>query len=228
MVETFQPPRFGAGQQPVKPAHSGRRLAAAFDFATANHFRATVFLVLCGLVLFLPGFFNIPADRPRRGAVRAGDQADGRERRFRRYPLPGRRPLQEAGRHLLAAGCRGGNRLVARPAAGAVADLALPDSFPDRRHRRGAADLLDGARLRDAARRRAGGADDVQFRPARRRSPARQDRRDAAVDRGRRDGRDGAGLSVLAARRGSGRVRPGRRPRCSGRRWPAASCSRGR
>src|SRR6266576_6646915 len=60
MVETLQPPRFGAGQQPVKPAHSGRRLATAFDFATANHFRAIVFLVLCGIVLFLPGFFNIP------------------------------------------------------------------------------------------------------------------------------------------------------------------------
>src|SRR5437667_1620956 len=61
MVETFQPPRFGAGQQPVKPAHSGRRLAAAFEFATASHFRAIVFLLLCGIVLFLPGFFNIPA-----------------------------------------------------------------------------------------------------------------------------------------------------------------------
>src|SRR4249920_1829846 len=60
MVETLQPPRFGAGQQSVKPAHSSRRLAAAFDFATANHVRAVVFLVLCGLVLFLPGFFNIP------------------------------------------------------------------------------------------------------------------------------------------------------------------------
>ena len=47
MVETLQPPRFGAGQQPVKPAHSGRRLATAFDYATANHFRAVVFLLLC-------------------------------------------------------------------------------------------------------------------------------------------------------------------------------------
>jgi hypothetical protein len=61
MVETLHQPRFGAGQQPVKPAHSGRRVAAVFDFATANHFRAVVFLVLCGIVMFLPGFFNIPA-----------------------------------------------------------------------------------------------------------------------------------------------------------------------
>jgi len=45
----------------VKPANSSRRLVAAFDFATASHFRAIVFLLLCGLVIFLPGFFNIPA-----------------------------------------------------------------------------------------------------------------------------------------------------------------------
>jgi 4-amino-4-deoxy-L-arabinose transferase-like glycosyltransferase len=44
----------------VKPANSSRRLLAAFDFATANHLRATVFLTLVGLVFFLPGFFTIP------------------------------------------------------------------------------------------------------------------------------------------------------------------------
>jgi 4-amino-4-deoxy-L-arabinose transferase-like glycosyltransferase len=60
MVETVPSRRFGAGQQPVKPAHSSRRLAAAFDFATASHLRAIVFLTLCGLVFFLPGFFAIP------------------------------------------------------------------------------------------------------------------------------------------------------------------------
>ena len=61
MVETLQPRRFGAGQQPVKPANSSRRLLAAFDYATANHFRAIVLLLACSIVLFLPGFFNIPA-----------------------------------------------------------------------------------------------------------------------------------------------------------------------
>src|SRR5690349_15105247 len=60
MVE-IHTPRFGAGQQPVKPAHSNRRVAAIFDYATASHARAIAFLVLCGIVLFLPGFFNIPA-----------------------------------------------------------------------------------------------------------------------------------------------------------------------
>jgi 4-amino-4-deoxy-L-arabinose transferase-like glycosyltransferase len=96
MVETFQPPRFGAGQQPVKPAHSSRRLAAAFDFATANHVRAIAFLVLCGLVLFLPGFFNIPAidrDEARfaqatKQMVESGDFVDIRFQDDVRYKKP--------------------------------------------------------------------------------------------------------------------------------------------
>lgn len=45
----------------MKPANSSRRLLAAFDFATASHFRAIVFLTLCGMIFFLPGFFTIPA-----------------------------------------------------------------------------------------------------------------------------------------------------------------------
>ena len=96
MVETLQPPRFGAGQQPVKPANSSRRLAAAFDFATANHFRAIVFLVLCGIVLFLPGFFNIPAidrDEARfaqatKQMVESGDFVDIRFQDDVRYKKP--------------------------------------------------------------------------------------------------------------------------------------------
>ena len=141
------------------------------------------------------------ADRPRRSAVCAGDQANGRKRRFRRYPLPGRRALQEAGRHLLDAGGRGRNRLRAGPAARPGPHLDLPRAVADRRVRRHAADLLDGACFRHPARRHSGRADHGQFSPARRRGAARQDRRDAAVDRRGRDGSDGAGLSVLAARR---------------------------
>ncbi len=176
----------------------------AFDFATANHFRAVVFLVLCGIVLFAPGP-QYSGDRPRRGAVRAGNQADGRERRFRRHPLPGRRPLQEAGWHLLDAGGGGGNRLGARPAAGAIADLALSNSLADRRHRRGAAHLLDGACLRHTARGRAGGVDDVQFRPARRRSPASPRRTQCCCWRSSpRWGRWRGSDPVLATRRRSG------------------------
>ncbi|MGB8399799.1 ArnT family glycosyltransferase [Bradyrhizobium sp.] len=60
MVETVQPRRFGAGQQAAKPANSSHRLLVAFNFATSSHWRAIVFLTLCGLVFFLPGFFTIP------------------------------------------------------------------------------------------------------------------------------------------------------------------------
>ena len=96
MVETVQTRRFGAGQQPVKPANSTRLLAAAFDFATASHFRAIVFLTLCGLVFFLPGFFNIPAidrDEPRfaqatKQMVETGDFVDIRFQDDVRYKKP--------------------------------------------------------------------------------------------------------------------------------------------
>jgi 4-amino-4-deoxy-L-arabinose transferase-like glycosyltransferase len=96
MVETTQVPRFGAGQQPVKPANSSRRLIVVFDFATSSHFRAVVFLLLCGLVLFLPGFFNIPAidrDEARfaqatKQMVETGDFVDIRFQDDVRYKKP--------------------------------------------------------------------------------------------------------------------------------------------
>src|SRR5262249_16564830 len=101
-----------------------------------------------------------PADRSRRGALRAGVQADGGERRLRRYPVPGRGALQEAGRRLLAAG--GGREVGARARVRPRArdDLALPGTLADRRYRSGVADVLDGARLRPAASRGAGRHDD--------------------------------------------------------------------
>ena len=156
MVETLQPPRFGAGQQPVKPAHSSRRLVAAFDFATASHVRAIVFLVLCGIVLFLPGFFNIPAidrDEARfaqatKQMVESGDFVDIRFQDDVRYKKP-------VGIYWLQAAVVETASALGLPRA-QLAHLALPDSVPDRRHRRGAFDLLGGARLRDAARRGAG------------------------------------------------------------------------
>src|SRR3954463_13484457 len=96
MVETLQPRRFGAGQQSVKPANSSRRLLAAFDFATSSHFRAAVFLVLCCIVLFLPGFFTIPAidrDEARfaqatKQMVESGDFVDIRFQDDVRYKKP--------------------------------------------------------------------------------------------------------------------------------------------
>jgi len=96
MVETVQVRRFGSGQQPVKPAHSSRRLVAAFDFATASHFRAIVFLTLCGMIFFLPGFFSIPAidrDEARfaqatKQMVETGDFVDIRFQEDVRYKKP--------------------------------------------------------------------------------------------------------------------------------------------
>ena len=228
MVETLQPPRFGAGQQPVKPAHSSRRLAAAFDFATASHFRAIVFLVLCGIVLFLPGFFNIPAidrDEARfaqatKQMVESGDFVDIRFQDDVRYKKP-------VGIYWLQAA-------VVETAS----SLGLPRAqlriwlyrIPSLIGAIGAVLLTYWAALAFVTRRGAALAALMMCssRPARRRSAARQDRRDAAADRRRRDGGDGAGLSVLAARRGSGASAVERRPRSSGPRWPAASCSRGR
>ena len=80
----------------MKPANSSRRLLAAFDFATANHLRAIAFLVLCGMVIFLPGFFNIPAidrDEARfaqatKQMVESGDFVDIRFQDDVRYKKP--------------------------------------------------------------------------------------------------------------------------------------------
>ena len=60
MVETFARPRFGEPREPKNRINPGSRFVGAIDFVTISHIRAAAFLVLCGLVLFLPGFFNIP------------------------------------------------------------------------------------------------------------------------------------------------------------------------
>src|SRR5437764_15305907 len=60
MVETYARPRFGEPRQPKNRVNPGSRLVGAIDFVAGSHVRAVAFLVLCALVLFLPGFFNIP------------------------------------------------------------------------------------------------------------------------------------------------------------------------
>ncbi|HVX79497.1 MAG TPA: glycosyltransferase family 39 protein [Bradyrhizobium sp.] len=60
MVETYARPRFGESKQPPNRVNPGNRLMAVIDFVTARHLRSVAFLVLCCLLLFLPGFFNIP------------------------------------------------------------------------------------------------------------------------------------------------------------------------
>jgi 4-amino-4-deoxy-L-arabinose transferase-like glycosyltransferase len=60
MAETYARPRFGEPREPKNRVNPGSRLIGMIDFVTASHARAIAFLILCGLLLFLPGFFNIP------------------------------------------------------------------------------------------------------------------------------------------------------------------------
>jgi 4-amino-4-deoxy-L-arabinose transferase-like glycosyltransferase len=60
MVETYARPRFGEPREPKNRVNPGSRLIAVIDFVSGSHVRATAFLTLCGLLLLLPGFFNIP------------------------------------------------------------------------------------------------------------------------------------------------------------------------
>src|ERR1700752_4835160 len=60
MVETYTRPRFGEPRQPPNRVNPASRLMAVIDFVTASHVRSIAFLALCCLLLFLPGFFNIP------------------------------------------------------------------------------------------------------------------------------------------------------------------------
>ena len=185
----------------------GRGLGTALDYAVASHRRARHAASVV-LTAGLPaGLFPDPAGRSRRGALRAGDEADAGNRRVCRHPVPERGPLQEAGRHLLAAGSRGENGRSARRAAAARDDLALSLAVALRCDRRRAADLLGGACVRFKTWRTDRGADDGKLGPARRRGAARQDGRHASADLGRGDGRHGTDLSRLPAHtRGSGRL----------------------
>ncbi len=95
MVDTLQP-RFGAGAQPQKPSKSSRGLVPIVDFAVGSHWRATLFLLACAALLFLPGFFSIPAidrDEARfaqatKQMVETGDYVDIRFQDEVRYKKP--------------------------------------------------------------------------------------------------------------------------------------------
>jgi len=96
MVETFTRPRFGEPHEPTAPVNPGSSLVRLLDFVTGNHVRAAVFLVLCGLFLFLPGFFKIAAidrDEARfaqatKQMVESGDYVDIRFQGDVRYKKP--------------------------------------------------------------------------------------------------------------------------------------------
>ena len=60
MSETYARPRFGAPREPKIRVNPGSRLVRVLEFVTASHARSIAFLTVCGLLFFLPGFFNIP------------------------------------------------------------------------------------------------------------------------------------------------------------------------
>src|SRR5450432_3342166 len=96
MVETYARPRFGDPRQPKNRVNPGNRLVGVIDFVTVSHVRAIAFLLLCGLLLFLPGFFNIPPidrDEARfaqatKQMVESGDFVDIRFQDEVRYKKP--------------------------------------------------------------------------------------------------------------------------------------------
>ena len=96
MTETYARPRFGEPRQPKNRVNPGSRLASMIDFVTVSHVRAIAFLTLCGLLLFLPGFFNIPPidrDEARfaqatKQMVESGDFVDIRFQDDVRYKKP--------------------------------------------------------------------------------------------------------------------------------------------
>src|SRR6185312_14399205 len=96
MVETFARPRFGEPREPKNLVNPGSRLVQMIDFVTTSHTRAVAFLLLCGALFFLPGFFNIPPidrDEARfaqatKQMVESGDFVDIRFQDEVRYKKP--------------------------------------------------------------------------------------------------------------------------------------------
>src|SRR5260221_9407357 len=96
MVETYARPRFGEPREPKTRVNRGSGLVGVLDFVTVSHVRAIAFLPLCGLLLFLPGFFNIPPidrDEARfaqatKQMVESGDFVDIRFQDDVRYKKP--------------------------------------------------------------------------------------------------------------------------------------------
>jgi len=96
MVVTYARPRFGEPREPKNRVNPGSRLVGMLDFAAASHLRSVAFLLVCALLLFLPGFFNIPpVDRDEarfaqatKQMVETGDFVDIRFQDDVRYKKP--------------------------------------------------------------------------------------------------------------------------------------------
>ncbi|HLI99319.1 MAG TPA: glycosyltransferase family 39 protein [Bradyrhizobium sp.] len=96
MSEIYARPRFGQPREPKNRGDRGGLLVDVLNFATGSHARVVALLVLCGLLLFLPGFFNIPpVDRDEarfaqatKQMVEGGDFVDIRFQDDVRYKKP--------------------------------------------------------------------------------------------------------------------------------------------
>ena len=96
MAESSYQSRFGAPREPKNRVNPGRGLVTVIDFVTVSDVRAIAFLILCGLLMFLPGFFNIPPidrDEARfaqatKQMVETGDFVDIRFQNEVRYKKP--------------------------------------------------------------------------------------------------------------------------------------------
>jgi 4-amino-4-deoxy-L-arabinose transferase-like glycosyltransferase len=96
MVEIHTRPRFGEPREPKNLVNPGNRLVRMIDAVTVSHARVVAFLLVCGLALFLPGFFNIaPIDRDEarfaqatKQMVETGDYVDIRFQDDVRYKKP--------------------------------------------------------------------------------------------------------------------------------------------
>src|SRR3954453_19577603 len=96
MAETYARPRFGEPREPKSRLIPASVLVRVLDFVTASHARALAFLLVCGLLFFLPGFFNIPpVDRDEtrfaqatKQMVETGDYVDIRFQDDVRYKKP--------------------------------------------------------------------------------------------------------------------------------------------
>ena len=96
MAETYSRPRFGQPREPRNRVDPGALFAGVLVFVTKSHIRAAAFLLACGLLLFLPGFFTIPPidrDEARfaqatKQMVESGDFVDIRFQDEVRYKKP--------------------------------------------------------------------------------------------------------------------------------------------
>src|SRR6195952_5178329 len=96
MAETYARPRFGEPREPKNRMIPASVLTKVLDFVTLSHARSIAFLLVCGVLFFLPGFVNIPPidrDETRfaqatKQMVETGDYVDIRFRDDVRYKKP--------------------------------------------------------------------------------------------------------------------------------------------